>query len=662
MAFNTRNPVEPNGSTDPRDLKDNAAIIDKLVNSSDLTWLGRLGKTLKTWAGMTAEHNAAQVQRSAEFQQFLQSSGYEVPVPYAPGISITRTTQTVVYNGELYRPKEASLPFVTTTFPADSEKWIANGDNSLRQMLASHSGSASVGFQQRGANASFRDQQSKDRETLSLPDYGGAPNTDNTTAVAAALVECRASKDRRVLVPAGQNNTGIVSNPTGVTFQGGDLVETPNPADSSTFDILSSYADRLSYQLGNEYLYALHNEISSHNSVKIMMVGDSTVVGVNSVAPYTPAGVLSDQGLDRGLVGILINNLAVSGSASPQWDTSQIIADTSTHCLIVGYGTNDPAAGDEEAFFNNMSAKLAAVRAARNVQSLTIILKGANSTNDWVNGRSQLWCERIASVYRKLARMYQCYFFDTYAFLRDSKNAAHLWMDTLPYGSPPVDTHIHPNNFGNMWIWGELARNIFPDNLSQRMANNYRNIAASHTMLTALAPPENMPYGRAIYRTASTDWPSDGMVVSEKHADGIVTQEVTPFNRSITKVHRRNSLTSAPGAWTLFTGAGYNLTLQNGWSNFDAPNWMVAQLIIEESGFISARGLLRPGTLVANTVLFSVFSAVPNGAPILGEVFQLSCNTGSIRVVVGIGGNVSIKEVSGTPTEVSLSGMRWMPT
>lgn len=136
MAFNTGNPVEPNGSTDPRDLKDNAAIIDKLVNSSDLNWLGRLGKTLKTWAGMTSEFIAAQLQRTNDFQAFLQSISFEVPVDYAAGISITRSTQTVLYNGQTYRPKPEALPFVTTTFPADATKWLLAGDSSLRQDLA----------------------------------------------------------------------------------------------------------------------------------------------------------------------------------------------------------------------------------------------------------------------------------------------------------------------------------------------------------------------------------------------------------------------------------------------------------------------------------------------------------------------------------------------
>lgn len=518
-------------------------------------------------------------------------------------------------------------------------------------------------FVQRGTGSVARVVSDKLKEELSLGDFGGGPAATNTTALNSALTAARSSKDKQIRISPGQNDTGIVSNPTGIRLFGGDLVEKPDASNSSTWDMLSSNADFLSYQLGNEYLYALHNEISIRATVKIMMVGDSTVVGVGSTAPFTPAGVISDRGLDLGLVGVVVNNLAVSGTASPQWDTAPIIADTSTHCLIVGYGTNDPAAGDEVAFFNNMSAKLAAVRAARNVQSLTIILKGANSTNDWVNGRSQLWCERIAPVYRKLARLYQCYFFDTYNFLRDSKNSAHLWMDTLQYSG--IDTHIHPNNFGNMWIWGELARNIFTNAIGQRKVNNYRNVGAGHTLLSAAATPADMQMGRAIYRTEATGWPSVGAVFTEQQADGVVVvQECVAQNRSITKVHRRNSISSAPGLWTDWTGIGRNITLQNGWTNHDLTGTvsMPAQCIVEESGHISARGRIKPGTLTVGTIILNVTTAIPNSNPLLGEYFELSCDTGRIRAGLGTAGNLTIVQVSGTPTDVSLSGVRWMPS
>ncbi|WP_371360105.1 hypothetical protein [Pseudomonas sp. KT_2_4] len=127
MAFNTGNAVEPNGSTDPRDLDDNSAILDKLVNGSSLTWPGRLGKILKTWAGL--------VQQVAEW---LAASGWEtVFVQYAAGASVQRPTQLIERNGELYRVAlQSSLPLTLTgTWATDLPKLVAVGNYPLRREL-----------------------------------------------------------------------------------------------------------------------------------------------------------------------------------------------------------------------------------------------------------------------------------------------------------------------------------------------------------------------------------------------------------------------------------------------------------------------------------------------------------------------------------------------
>lgn len=52
MDYNTGNPVEPNGSSDPRDLFDNAQVFDLLVNSNKTFVIGRTGKNLISWDGM----------------------------------------------------------------------------------------------------------------------------------------------------------------------------------------------------------------------------------------------------------------------------------------------------------------------------------------------------------------------------------------------------------------------------------------------------------------------------------------------------------------------------------------------------------------------------------------------------------------------------------
>ena len=49
---NTGNPVGQNGSADPRDLFDNAQVLDLLVNSDKESVTGRTGKLILSWDGM----------------------------------------------------------------------------------------------------------------------------------------------------------------------------------------------------------------------------------------------------------------------------------------------------------------------------------------------------------------------------------------------------------------------------------------------------------------------------------------------------------------------------------------------------------------------------------------------------------------------------------
>ena len=154
MAYNTGNPI---GSTSSKDLSDNASNLDLLLLGHELSYLDRKGLPRKSWTGMEVEHSEGQVRHEVEFEldqagrvnafnRFLEMSGYEIPVDYVSGLSVTRPTQQVRYLGELYRAKNAALPFITTTFAADESKWISNGDNALRQALASPHGAAGVGL------------------------------------------------------------------------------------------------------------------------------------------------------------------------------------------------------------------------------------------------------------------------------------------------------------------------------------------------------------------------------------------------------------------------------------------------------------------------------------------------------------------------------------
>lgn len=154
-TYNTGNAVP---SANAKDRYDNSQTFDEVVNALTETTVNRVGRTIYTFAGMESAFNVAQFNRATEytadklardtefaedqaervveFNEFLESSGYEIPVDYVAGLNITRPTQVIRFSGELYRAKDASLPFVTTTWATDSPKFFSMGDASLRQELA----------------------------------------------------------------------------------------------------------------------------------------------------------------------------------------------------------------------------------------------------------------------------------------------------------------------------------------------------------------------------------------------------------------------------------------------------------------------------------------------------------------------------------------------
>ncbi|WP_323165761.1 hypothetical protein [Pseudomonas bubulae] len=144
MAYNTGNPI---GSTSPKDLSDNARNLDLLLLGDDPSYPDRKGVSRKSWKGMEAEYvadrlrratefNTAQTDREIQFAKFLESSGFEAPVPYAPGLILQRATQTVTYLGKEYRVKSQFLPLLTTNWAGDESKLKLIGDDSLRQDMA----------------------------------------------------------------------------------------------------------------------------------------------------------------------------------------------------------------------------------------------------------------------------------------------------------------------------------------------------------------------------------------------------------------------------------------------------------------------------------------------------------------------------------------------
>lgn len=187
-TYNTGNPI---GSTDARDLYDNAQNLDNFANGTAASYTDRLGVSRRSLAGIDSAAD-----------NVLNSIGYAVPVAYAAGISLTLTSQTVDYNGTLYAPKSSALPFTTSSWGADSAKFRAVQVTDANLITHTPAGTGAVATT----------VQSKLREMVSIKDFGAVGDgvADDTNAFTLAM-----ASNRTVYVPAGNYRmTGSVTIPT----------------------------------------------------------------------------------------------------------------------------------------------------------------------------------------------------------------------------------------------------------------------------------------------------------------------------------------------------------------------------------------------------------------------------------------------------------------
>lgn len=138
MTFNTGNPV---GSTDARDLYDNAQNFDLLSAGPEASYPDRLGVPRKSFAGM-----------EQQFLQFLADSGFEMPpldyVDSSP-LQVLRPTQVIQRADQLYRVRlPATFPVpLSGTWSSDELLLTPMSDVAFKQEVQEPEGATLVGFQ-----------------------------------------------------------------------------------------------------------------------------------------------------------------------------------------------------------------------------------------------------------------------------------------------------------------------------------------------------------------------------------------------------------------------------------------------------------------------------------------------------------------------------------
>jgi len=224
-TYNTGNSL---GSTDPRDLYDNASNFDEGMNKVGPSFTDRLGVLRKTWNGMETEFDLAQAGREAEFQAFLVASGYVSLGNYAAGLNFTAYNQYMARDGFFYRPAPSSIPFTTTgTWAGGDEDLfvLLSADDVLRRDLANSADPAKgpglvafapgTPYPPQSVGAALRAFVSVD--WLGAVSDGAA---DDTAAIRAAISHAQALGVGTVYLGKRHRISETITIPAGITLEG----------------------------------------------------------------------------------------------------------------------------------------------------------------------------------------------------------------------------------------------------------------------------------------------------------------------------------------------------------------------------------------------------------------------------------------------------------
>ena len=455
------------------------------------------------------------------------------------------------------------------------------------------------------------------RPVARLISRGAAGNgsTSDQSVVDAALAA--STRDVIFADPGLQFLVSSFANIYGREVEGGGAIVR---AITGGLQQLNSYADKHKIAIGKEYLSRLYSTLNTAASVSVFAYGDSTIAGDSQSTFSLLQNLLPAQARRRGLQCVL--NVTNRGVAGTNVSSLNAVPDlgTNTVLLIIKYGINDGSLTESSrlaTFATTLRAKLAAIRAASNgaESQVSILLVGPNSTSDTPNGRDERWYEQLRGIYVQAARDYKCAYFDTYAFLRDSRSAATLWMDN-PFGDGRA---IHPTDIGHQWIWGGIFDWLFGfGETAWLRRNHFANLGSAHGVGLPATLPAAFEFGLTWQRAQAGDgWPVDGAVATLRHADGAFAMQIAWGNGTNSRPAVRCGTTSW-GPWAYFGGQTAQATAASGYSQ---PGGTANLRVALSGNAANIEGYLTKttaGAVAANTTL----GTVPAGfAPVVDSLY-----------------------------------------
>jgi len=201
------------------DLNNGKVDVDHVAtwaNSTALSATDRMGRSKRTLAGIDAlaldrmsanDLLAFQQRQVIDFnaKALLASLGYQVPVPYEAGLSMTTPSQTVEHDGSTYAPIQSELPFTTSGVFESSKFRLIQGVSGAD--LAATYGSLMIGYIQSGVGAIARTVLVKLLElAVSAEEFGAVGDgvTDDSPALQKAATALAARGAGTILLQPGK--------------------------------------------------------------------------------------------------------------------------------------------------------------------------------------------------------------------------------------------------------------------------------------------------------------------------------------------------------------------------------------------------------------------------------------------------------------------------